>query len=93
MIILAVVIGYVLGVTPFLFFYILNNNISFKRAKEDDCAQSDTQSDSQNEAEQLLDEWLNGEKEETDKEDTSKNRSVMDIYNEFLTGKSNGGTE
>lgn len=84
MIIVAMTIGYVLGVLPFLFFYALNGQIRInKPSKEEKSADNVT--------EELVNEWLNGETKQN--EEQEKQMSQKAIYDEIVTGVAYGGKE
>lgn len=75
MILVAVIVGYILGVMPFIVPKILEKKeeqIELKKDEEDYKTQKE-----------IFDEWLNGKKENSD--DNKVNQ--QDIYNEYLTGK------
>ena len=84
MILVAVVIGYILGAIPFVLPKIVENiNEKTKIEKE-------TKEDK--EEKEIFDEWLNGPKEETNKENEKTNQrnsnvNQADIYNEYITGQ------
>ena len=72
--ILAVVIGYILGIIPFVFPKILE----FRRTKikkENEVEEEKTQAE-------IFDEWLNGAKKQEEKV-----INQQDIYNEYMTGE------
>lgn len=75
MIILAVIVGYVLGVAPFIVPKLYEAMINRKETvKEENVTRQE---------QELLDEWLNGPKKE------EKNNNVanqQDIFNEYMTG-------
>ena len=71
MIILAVVVGYLLGVAPFIVPKIIER-IDNKKAVEEEAEE-------QQEKEEIFDEWLNGLKPEAVNQE--------DIYKEYVTGK------
>ena len=73
MIILAVIIGYILGISPFVVPKIIEliQSIKFKKVKEEE----------EKEKIDLFDEWLNGPKE------NRVGINQQDIYNEYITGE------
>lgn len=82
MILLAVIVGYVLGIAPFLLPKI---NITKKNNNDEQIKKEQTQ---------ILDEYLNGAKikVEEDKEEYIENKnSTKEIFEEYLTGISKGG--
>lgn len=78
MVLIAVIIGYLLGIAPFItpkILELINCKKEEKQSKEDKTTQ-----------EQILDEWLNGasKKEAPVNEEIQKNQA--DIFKEYLTG-------
>lgn len=73
MIILAVVIGYILGISPFVVPKIIER-IENRRVKEEKIEQDKETAD-------IFDEWLNGPKEDR------VGINQQDIYNEYITGE------
>lgn len=89
MIILSVITGYLLGVLPFLFFYALNGDIKLSKKIVSDIKEETNMAD-------IMNEWLNGpEVKPTEKpvniEADKPLGQVREMYNEFITGKVNGG--
>lgn len=74
MILTAVIVGYILGIAPFVVPKIIG--IMQNRVKE--------RNDSQESKEQqeVFDEWINGPRKDSDNK-----VNQQDIYNEYLTGK------
>ena len=85
MILLAVVVGYLLGVAPSIYKEI--KEIINKREEKSNAEKDGIKT------QELLDEWLNGPKkpEEPAKPETTENNNVginqADIYTEYITGK------
>lgn len=77
MTIIAVIIGYVLGIAPFFIFNLMNKGIAFKVK---------TTSESNDETKEVINEWLYGKKEEIN---INKTNEGTQIYNEY-TGVNNG---
>ena len=73
MILIAVLVGYVLGITPFIVLKVINN----KEAK----IEANREAEFYKVQQEIFDEYLNGAK----KEETTINQE--DIINEYLTGK------
>ena len=73
MILIAVIVGYILGITPFIVLKIINN----KEVKIEENREAEFYKVQQ----EILDEWLNGPK----KQENTINQ--QDIINEYLTGK------
>lgn len=73
MILLAVVIGYILGIAPFVIPKILELK-KVKIKEEDDKEEAQAQAE-------IFNEWLNGPQ----KQNTGVNQ--QDIYNEYITGE------
>ena len=84
MIIVAMTIGYVLGVLPFLFFYALNGQIRINKPSKEEKGVD-------NVTEELVNEWLNGETNQN--EEQEKQMSQKAIYDEIVTGVVYGGKE
>ena len=74
MILLAVIVGYILGITPFVVPKVVE--LIQSRVKKEVAAQED-----KNTAE-IVDEWLNGPQQERVDKVTQQ-----DIYNEYVTGE------
>lgn len=73
MILIAVIIGYILGVAPFLYPKFMEKQEQNKQAKQEDSKEK--------EVNEILNEWLNGpEQKQTTQVDQA------DIYNEYMTG-------
>lgn len=72
MILLAVFMGYLLGIAPFLYKEI---QTIIQEKEENQTAKKE-----QNDATQILDEWLNG------KQEVSNKANQEDIYQEYMTG-------
>lgn len=73
MILIAVIVGYILGITPLIVLKMINNKeVKIKENKE---------AEEYKEQQEIFDEWLNGPK----KEETTINQE--DIINEYLTGQ------
>lgn len=72
MILLAVFMGYLLGIAPFLCKEI---QTIIQKEKENQTAKKE-----QNDATQILDEWLNG------KQEVNNKANQEDIYQEYMTG-------
>ena len=75
MILVAVVVGYILGVMPFIVPKILEKKeeqIEFKKDEEDYKTQKE-----------IFDEWLNGAKENRNENKVNQE----DIYKEYITGQ------
>ncbi|MGN1269352.1 MAG: hypothetical protein ACI4UU_00555 [Clostridia bacterium] len=73
MLLIAVIVGYVLGIAPFVVPKIIElrkNKINKETNPKDEKTQNE-----------ILDEWLNGAKESENKV------NQQDIYNEYLTGE------
>lgn len=77
--IIAVVVGYLLGVTPF----ILPKLIEYIRQGKLNKMEAEQES----EREEIYDEWLNGEKIANIERDDKYKITQEDIYNEYITGK------
>lgn len=75
MTLLAVVVGYVLGVAPFITYYLIKN----KENKAEEAKQESEKTEEQ----ELFSEWLNGKKDNVKSEDKI---NQMDIYKEYVTG-------
>lgn len=76
MIILAVIVGYVLGVAPFVVPKFYETMINRKEmAKESNITKQE---------EEILDEWLNGPRKSEEKGNNLANQ--QDIFNEYMTG-------
>lgn len=77
MVLVAVIVGYILGVIPFVVPKIieLKNN---KKQEQDEQKENDSQA-------QILDEWLNGKQED------SNVVNQQDIYEEYMTGVTKKG--
>lgn len=77
MILSAVIVGYILGVVPFIFpktiEFIKTRTKAVEDAKEN------------KEQKEIFDEWLNGPKKEINQNSNEINQA--DIYNEYITGK------
>lgn len=73
MILIAVVVGYILGITPFIVLKIINN----KEQK----VEENREAESYKEQQEIFDEWLNGPK----KDNSTINQ--QDIINEYFTGE------
>jgi hypothetical protein len=73
MILLAVIVGYILGIAPYVVPKIVE--LIQSRVKRDIAAQEDKTTA------EIVDEWLNGPQQ--DKEDKI---TQQDIYNEYITG-------
>ena len=71
MIIVAVIVGYLLGITPFVIPKAIDLINSFKSNK--------TREEERKEEQDILDEWLNGPKEKNEV-------NQQEIYNEYMTG-------
>ena len=84
MIIIAVLIGYVLGVAPFLFFYIQNSKSD---TKQDGYLKSDNLTTYIDE--DTVNEWLYGPKKEEKVSEVQK----VPIYDEILTGEESRGNQ
>ena len=79
MILLAVIIGYILGITPFIIPKIIE---IYKSRKE-----GETKTQESKEQAEIFDEWLNGPKDNPDyKENNSNKVNQEDIYKEYITG-------
>ncbi len=72
MILVAVIVGYMLGIIPFILPKILNNKQKYIEQKEY-VKKNKTQ-------EEILDEWLNGPK-------SRREVNQEDIYEEYITGQ------
>lgn len=75
MILVAVIVGYILGSFPFILPKILDKKqekVQYTERKEEDKSQAE-----------ILDEWLNGPKEK-------RGINQEDIYNEYITGQETG---
>lgn len=72
MILFAVFMGYLLGIAPFLYEEI---QTILQKKEENQTAKKE-----QNDATQILDEWLNG------KQEVSNKANQEDIYQEYMTG-------
>lgn len=72
MILFAVFMGYLLGIAPFLYKEI---QTILQKKEENQTAKKE-----QNDATQILDEWLNG------KQEASNKANQEDIYQEYMTG-------
>lgn len=73
MILIAVIIGYILGVAPFLYPKFMEKQEQNKQAKQEDSKGK--------EVNEIFNEWLNGpEQKQTTQVDQA------DIYNEYMTG-------
>lgn len=73
MILLAVIVGYILGITPFVAPKVIE--IYKNRKKEE------TETQESKEQAEIFDEWLNGPKE-----NNSNKVNQEDIYKEYITG-------
>ena len=78
--ILAVVIGYLLGIAPFVVPKIIERTIAIRNSK---IAEQEKE-----EREELFDEWLNGKKEEPINEPRKVDQ--QSIYEEYITGEVKG---
>lgn len=77
MILGAVILGYMLGVAPFLWQEYKDKNI-FKKSD------SDKNKEDMNETQKIINEWLNGEQET---EQTEQQKEIQyDVYEEYVTG-------
>lgn len=86
MIITAMIVGYVLGVLPFLFFYAISGHIKInKPIKEVEKPENATAV--------LLDEWLNGANPKQEEKEPEVKQGITDIYKELVTGEVSGGTQ
>ncbi len=74
MILIAVIVGYILGIAPFVVPKIIE--IMQNRLKE----RNDEQENK--EQQEIIDEWINGPNKDNDNK-----VNQQDIYNEYLTGK------
>ena len=72
MILIAVIVGYILGIAPFIVLKIVNN-------KEQKVAEN-KEEENYKVQQEIFDEWLNGPKKENQ-------INQEDIINEYLTGK------
>ena len=73
MILIAVIIGYMLGVAPFLYSKFMEKQEQNKQAKQED--------NKEKEVNEIFNEWLNGpEQKQTTQVDQA------DIYKEYMTG-------
>ena len=85
MIILAVVVGYLLGVAPFVIPKIIQKVEDYKAAK--------VEAEEEQEKEEIFDEWLNGLKEQKEPEalvNEPKQVDQHDLFEEYVTGKVKG---
>lgn len=74
MILLAVIVGYILGIAPFVVPKVVE--LIQNRAKRDIETQEDKTTT------EIIDEWLNGPQKEKENQVTQQ-----DIYNEYMTGE------
>ena len=81
MIILAVVVGYLLGVAPFVIPKIIQKVEDYKAAK--------VEAEEEQEKEEIFDEWLNGLKPEP-LVNEPKQVDQHDLFEEYVTGKVKG---
>lgn len=81
MLIIAVVVGYILGVAPFLWLEYKDKYLQKEEAKTEN-------DERKNDMLEIIDEYLNGKKETEKKEETkTENDEIQyDIYKEFVTG-------
>ena len=73
MILIAVIVGYVLGIAPFIYIKLLERQKNTQVEKQEEKIEDKTQ--------EILDEWLNGAKEVNKVEVTQE-----DLYEEYTTG-------
>lgn len=73
MILIAVIVGYILGATPFIIINLLE-----KKERKFEIMQNEKQSKEQTE---IFNEWLNG------KEPTQEQTTHVNLFNEYMTGK------
>lgn len=78
MILIAVIVGYTLGVMPFIIPKLLE-----KREKQIEMKENKEQYKSQ---EEILDEWLNGPKSNNKEETEAQIVDQEDIFKEYMTG-------
>lgn len=83
MVLVAVVIGYVLGIAPFLLFYIVKRNNEKVDIEE---YKNDLQQ-SKNETEEIINEWVYGESKDINKDNTNEGTRA---FNEFMGVANNG---
>ena len=72
--IIAMIIGYILGIAPFItpkIIELVRNRVNTSKKEEENKEQAE-----------IFDEWLNGAK----KEETPTSINQQDIYNEYITG-------
>lgn len=80
MLIIAIVVGYILGVAPFLWLEYKDKYLQKKEAKTKNI-------ENKNDMLEIMDEYLNGKKEAEKKEENERNDEIQyDIYKEFVTG-------
>ena len=80
MLIIAIVVGYILGVAPFLWLEYKDKYLQKEEAKTEN-------NENENDMLKIIDEYLNGKKETEAKEENEKNDEIQyDIYKEFVTG-------
>lgn len=73
MILIAVVVGYILGIAPFIYSQFIEKQEQDKQIKQENSKEK--------EATEIFNEWLNGtEQKQTTQVDQA------DIYNEYMTG-------
>lgn len=73
MILIAVIVGYILGVTPFIIISLLE-----RKERKFEILQNEKQA---NEQAEIFNEWLNG------KEPTQEQTTHVNLFNEYMTGK------
>lgn len=73
MILIAVIVGYILGVTPFIIISLLE-----RKERKFEIFQNEKQA---NEQAEIFNEWLNG------KEPTQEQTAHVNLFNEYMTGK------
>lgn len=73
MILIAVIVGYILGATPFIIIDLLE-----RKERKFEIMQNEKQSKEQTE---IFNEWLNG------KEPTQEQTTHVNLFNEYMTGK------
>lgn len=73
MILIAVIVGYILGATPFIIIDLLE-----RKERKFEILQNEKQA---NEQAEILNEWFNGE------EPTQEQTTHVNLFNEYMTGK------
>lgn len=74
MILISVIVGYILGIAPFIYLKLID-----KKEKENETKQEEKK---ERENASIFDEWLNGPKTEL-----TNQVNQEDIYNEYITGE------